>query len=103
MHRLLLPLFLSCSANNPLATMRMPLDHERFCEGRVAEVHSTGSYRYLRLDADDHWFVVMSSDVAAAQVVSLHVFGIAETFHSARLDRDFSPLSFATLTQEPNP
>jgi hypothetical protein len=105
MYRLLLLAAVSCSSagQSPLSGLRTPRAEEVTRVGRVAELVQAGSYTYLRLEQNADWFV-STRDVHLHQAVALRIFGVADSFASARLNRTFSPLSFAIVTtQEKNP
>ena len=80
---------------NPLLSI------ERFTERHteqavVAEVLDAGSYQYLRL-TDDRWLATLHGDHTVGQAVTVVGIGQAEDFHSERLGRDFTVLTFAVV------
>lgn len=102
MSRLLLLSLLVTNASpqqNPLVTHG--LTRPETLVGHVVERVPAGSYLYLRvIDAVGaaHWVATLRRTAATDDAVRVTVFARAETFHSTRLDRDFSPLSFGTIS-----
>lgn len=102
MSRLLLLSLLVTTAppqGNPLVTHA--LTRPELLVGHVVERLPAGSYLYLRvIDAAGapHWVATLRRMAPAGDDVRVTVFARAATFHSARLSRDFSPLSFGPVS-----
>ncbi|MBM4778235.1 MAG: hypothetical protein GQE15_11090 [Archangiaceae bacterium] len=102
MSRLLLLSLLVTAApprGNPLVTHA--LTRPETLAGHVVERVPAGSYLYLRLvDAQGtaHWVATLRRTAPTGDDVRVTVFARAETFHSSRLSRDFSPLSFGPVS-----
>jgi hypothetical protein len=71
--------------------------------GVVEERLDAGSYTYLavRDQAALRWVAVMGEGEAPGSNVLVHALGVRTDFHSARLDRDFAELVFATVQPQP--
>lgn len=71
--------------------------------GVVEERLEAGSYTYLAVrDASAlRWIAVMGPGEAPGRTVQVHALGVRNDFHSARLDRDFDELVFATVKLQP--
>ena len=104
---LALGLLLACTREPP-PTGGSPLQglapaHEREWHGVVEERLVAGSYSYLavRDAAALRWVAVMGPGEPPGRTVVVHAMGMRTDFHSARLDRDFAELFFATVQPEP--
>lgn len=102
MSRLLLLSLLVTTAppqGNPLVTHA--LTRPETLVGHVVERLPAGSYLYLQLvDAEGatHWVATLRRTAPVGDDVSVTVFARADRFHSTRLARDFSPLSFGPVS-----
>ena len=69
----------------------------------MVERVAAGPYVYLRLQEPSgrrEWFVSLAATTPDTSPVRALVIGRAARFHSSRLDRDFSPLSFAAVRRD---
>lgn len=85
---------------NPLTRFTLP-QPERL-SGCIEERIQAGGYLYLRItDASgaQHWVATLTRSAPKGSCVEAIVFARADQFHSSRLDRDFSDLSFASLKE----
>lgn len=83
---------------NPLATLSPP-SNASFA-AIVDERLEAGSYTYMAVRTSDQrtrWIVTMGPGEAAGRSVRVKSMGERAEFHSPRLDRTFSPLTFATV------
>ncbi len=84
---------------NPLVTHA--LTRPETLVGRVVERLPAGSYLYLRvIDSEGaaHWVATLRRTASTDDDVRVTVFARADTFHSTRLSRVFSPLSFGPVS-----
>lgn len=91
---------------NPLSSHALRSSERHWQTGEVVERLETGPYTYLRLrEPDGHaeWFVSLRATTPADTHVRALVIGRAERFHSRRLGREFSPLSFAAVRRAADP
>ena len=102
MSRLLLLSLLVTTAppqRNPLVTHA--LTRPETLVGRVVERLPAGSYLYLRVidsEGASHWVATLRRTASTDDDVRVTVFARAGTFHSTRLSREFSPLSFGPVS-----
>jgi hypothetical protein len=87
---------------NPFAAHALPPEDRRWLEGSVEETLAAGSYVYLRVRTAEEtpvWVASLAATTPAPPLgqVRVLVLGRAEHFHSRRLARDFSPLSFGVI------
>jgi hypothetical protein len=85
---------------NPFAAYALPSELHTWRQGEVIERVSAGPYVYLRLreiDGRSSWLVSLRATTPSADHVRALVVGQAERFHSRRLGREFSPLSFVAV------
>lgn len=83
---------------NPLGTSALQQPEPLI--GRVTERVAAGPYLYLRLQNESglHWVATLRRTAPADEHVRVTVFARAERFTSSRLSREFSPLSFGTVS-----
>jgi hypothetical protein len=102
MSRLLLLSLLVTTAppqGNPLVTHA--LTRPETLVGYVVERLPAGSYLYLRVidsEGAPHWVATLRRTASTDDDVRVTVFARADTFHSTRLSREFSPLSFGPVS-----
>jgi hypothetical protein len=90
---------LTTSPSNPLMGLSRPAPADAKFVATVEERLSAGRYHYLRVRAvgRESLWLVATQDAPIGQTLDIEVFGISAHFTSARLAKDFSPLSFATI------
>jgi hypothetical protein len=85
---------------NPLLDSTVTPEHSTV-SGHVLERVGAGSYVYLRLvdgTGAERWLVTLSGPNAQRDELTATLYARSERFHSARVDRDFSPLHFASVS-----
>jgi hypothetical protein len=92
-------------AQNPFATHALDPEERVWLEGSVEETLPAGSYVYFRVRSDDAtslWVATLAATAPSPPLgrVRVLVLGRADRFHSRRLARDFSPLSFGVVRAE---
>ena len=90
----------STRSSNPIAQYVLSGQSRFTLAGRIEERLPAGSYVYFRVrDAlgSSHWLVTLSNAPSALDHVEATVYARAESFHSKRLGRGFSPLLFGTV------
>jgi len=88
------------AAANPFTTHALRRSERQWRTGQVLERIAAGPYVYLRLrepSGRSEWLVSLAATTPPAHHLRALVLGRADGFHSARLGRDFSPLSFAAV------
>jgi hypothetical protein len=73
------------------------LAHPERVTGIVAEHLSVHSYTYIKLRERSGWFVYSGPPPAENTPITLRVYASTSAYRSARLERLFSPLMFASL------
>ncbi len=70
--------------------------------GDVVERLSAGRYTYLRLgdSAPGEWLVVLSQAPAVGESFAYRAYGVVKDFRSAKLEREFPRLLFASANKE---
>jgi hypothetical protein len=89
----------SGGAVNPLFGLEQPLASERTFEASISQRLAAGGYTYVLVQptvGQSRWIVTLGQ-AQVGQRVSVEVFGISRRFESRRLNRVFSPLSFASI------
>lgn len=91
----------SSAPSNPFAAHALAPEQRRWIEGSVKETLPAGSYVYVRVTTaeGDVWVASLSATMPEPppERVRVLVVGSADRFHSRRLGRDFSPLSFGVI------
>jgi hypothetical protein len=87
---------------NPLTEHALAPEARVWIEGSVEEALPAGSYLYLRLRTEEAaplWVATLAATAPTPPLGRMRVLvlGRAERFHSRRLARDFSPLSFGVV------
>jgi hypothetical protein len=90
---------------NPFAAHALEAEERVWLEGAVEETLPAGSYVYFRIRTDDAaplWVATLAATAPTPPLgrVRVLVLGRADQFHSRRLARDFSPLSFGLVRPE---
>jgi hypothetical protein len=100
---ILLVLIGACGApasENPFQAHALRSSERRWIAGEVVERLPAGPYTYLLLrvpGGHTEWLAALRGLTPGDSRVRALVLGRAEHFHSKRLGRDFSPLSFAAV------
>ncbi len=84
---------------NPLFGLEQPAASERTFEAHISQRLNAGGYTYLLVQpsvGESRWIVTLKP-AQVGQRVGVEVFGISRRFESRRLNRVFSPLSFASI------
>ncbi|MET0343866.1 MAG: hypothetical protein ABW252_22825 [Polyangiales bacterium] len=93
----------SLRGGNPLATLAHDAQDDQPLIGRVTERLRAGSYAYLAVQPDDasepRWAVALGAGAPPGTRVRVRSLGHQSDFHSARLDRTFTDLTFGIVSR----